>query len=165
MKRLVLIAHNVRSCLNVGSLLRTADGLGLEHVYLTGYTPYPLVDGDTRLPHLARQIANRINKSALGAGGMVAWSHETEVEKVISRLRDSGYQIIALEQTEQSVPLDQFQSSKPIALIVGREVEGIETKVLAQCDQAIEIPMRGQKESFNVSVAAAIALYELYLAR
>ncbi len=161
MPHIALVAHNIRSCLNVGSLLRTADGLGISHVYLTGYTPYPLADNDQRLPHLARQIANRINKSALGAEHMVPWSHEENVDHVVNRLRTEGYTIAALEQTEQSVPLNQFNTDQPIALIVGREVEGVEPAVLALCDQIIEIPMHGQKESFNVSIAAAIALYHL----
>lgn len=165
MPRVALIAHNIRSCLNVGSLLRTADGLGIDHVYLTGYTPYPASDNDPRMPHLARQITNRINKSALGAEQMVAWSHADNVEPVIAQLRKDGYRIVALEQTKQSIPLDQFRGDKPIALIVGREVEGVEPEVLALCDQAIEIPMRGQKESFNVSIAAAIALYALQQTR
>lgn len=161
MKHIVLIAHNVRSCLNVGSLLRTADGLGIEHIYLTGYTPYPMMDNDSRLPHLARKIAHRITKSALGAEDTVAWTHQEDITETIRQLREQGYQIVALEQTNDAVPLDQFQTVKPIALLVGREVEGIEPEVLALCDQAVEIPMKGQKESFNVSVAAAIALYQL----
>ena len=161
MPRIVLIAHNLRSCLNVGSLLRTADGLGIEHVYLTGYTPYPATDNDPRLPHLARQITNRIDKSALGAEHMVPWSHADGIEPVITQLRTAGCRVVALEQTKQSVPLDQFHTEQPVALVVGREVEGVEPEVLALCDQAIEIPMRGQKESFNVSIAAAIALYAL----
>lgn len=161
MSHVVLIAHNLRSCLNVGSLLRTADGLGISHVYLTGYTPYPASDNDPRLPHLARQITNRINKSALGAENMVAWSHAEDIETVIADLRQRGYLIVALEQTKRSVPLDTFRSDKPVALVVGREVEGIEPEVLALCDQAVEIPMRGQKESLNVSIAAAIAMYHL----
>lgn len=159
MATIILIAHNVRSCLNVGSLLRTADGLGVTHVYLTGYTPYPMHDHDTRLPHEARKIANRINKSALGAENSVAWSHEDDVARLIGDLHAQGYQIVALEQTATSVPLDSFRATQPVALIVGREVEGVETEVLELCDQAIEIPMRGHKESFNVSIAAAIALY------
>lgn len=161
MSRVVLIAHNVRSCLNVGSMLRTADGLGVEHVYLTGYTPYPILKQDPRIPHLARQISNRINKSALGAENMVPWSHVEDINTVVSKLRKQGYAIVGLEQAEDSVPLYKFHSSKPIALIVGREVEGIEPAVLEQCDQTVEIPMRGRKESFNVSVAAAIALYHI----
>lgn len=161
MTHVVLIAHNLRSCLNVGSLLRTADGLGISHVYLTGYTPYPASDNDPRLPHLARQITNRINKSALGAENMVVWSHAEDIETVIADLRQRGYLIVALEQTKRSVPLDTFRSDKPVALVVGREVEGIEPEVLALCDQAVEIPMRGQKESLNVSIAAAIAMYHL----
>lgn len=161
MPHVVLIAHNVRSCLNVGSLLRTADGLGVEHVYLTGYTPYPMLEKDSRMPHLARQIANRINKSALGAENMIAWSHAEDIETVVNLLRRDGYRIIALEQGPEAVKLSTFHTPERIALIVGREVDGVEPEVLAQCDHIVEIPMRGQKESFNVSVAAAIALYHL----
>ena len=161
MSRAVLIAHNVRSCLNVGSMLRTADGLGIERVFLTGYTPYPLLENDTRMPHLARQITNRINKSALGAENMVPWSHDEHIEAVLEKLREEGYMIVGLEQTKHSISLNEFHVDQPVALIVGREVEGIEPEVLALCDQTVEIPMRGQKESFNVSVAAAIALYHL----
>lgn len=161
MPHVALIAHNVRSCHNVGALLRTADGLGIARVYLTGYTPYPACDNDPRLPHLARQIDSRISKSALGAEHTVPWSHDDEVEKVIAQLHQAGFAIVALEQTKQSIPLDRYQTDQPVALIVGREVEGIEPEVLALCDQAVEIPMRGRKESFNVSIAAAIALYHL----
>jgi len=161
MHQIILIVHNVRSCLNVGSLLRTADGLGVEKVYLTGYTPYPIAPSDPRLPHLAKQIASRINKSALGAEDMVKWLHEDNIEAVLEKLRQDGYQIVALEQGPKAVKLSTFHASEKIALIVGREVEGIEPEILDKCDHVVEIPMRGHKESFNVSVAAAMALYEL----
>ena len=161
MPKVVLVAHNVRSCLNVGSLLRTAEGLGIEHVYLTGYTPYPLMPQDARLPHLARKIANRINKSALGAEDMIAWSYDEDISRVITQLKNDGYEIVALEQDKRSVPLPTFKPKKPVALIVGREVEGIEPEVLAMCGNVVEIPMAGRKESFNVAVAAAMALYQL----
>ena len=92
---------------------------------------------------------------------MIAWSHEDNIETAIDRLRSGGYMIIGLEQAAHSIPLSQFHTQRPIALIVGREVEGIEPEVLALCDTTIEIPMRGQKESLNVSIAAAIALYHL----
>ena len=161
MHHAILIIHNVRSCHNVGSLLRTAEGLGVERVYLTGYTPYPLAEHDTRLPHLARKLDAQIHKTALGAERLMRWEPAERIETVIDTLRAAGFRIIALEQDEKSVKLSTFHAPDHVALIVGREVEGIEPAVLAVCDRIVEIPMRGKKESFNVAAAAAIALYTL----
>lgn len=96
MRTLVLIAHNLRSAHNVGSLLRTADGLGLQAVYLTGYTPYPLSPNDVRLPHLGQKIEKQIAKTALGAEKTRIWKHETDIIPLIERLRGDGYQMAAL---------------------------------------------------------------------
>ncbi len=159
MKQLVLIIHNVRSAHNVGSLLRTADGLGVERVLLTGYTPYPLMQNDERLPHLQRKIDARISKTALGAEKTVRWEHHAQLEPALKILQDSGYQIVALEQDENATALPTFHCPPRLALIVGREVEGIEPEILRACDEVIEIPMLGSKESFNVTQAAAMALY------
>ncbi len=159
MSSIILIAHNLRSSHNVGSLLRTAEGLGVDTVYLTGYTPYPVSTADERLPHLARKIDNQIAKTALGAEKMIDWQHRTEIAPLIEELRSQGCQITALEQGENSVKLSDFSRSDKVALIVGREVEGIEPEVLELCDQMVEIPMFGRKESFNVVQAAAMALY------
>ncbi len=161
MSQLILIAHNLRSSHNVGSLLRTAEGLGLETVYLTGYTPYPLHAGDERLPHSAQKIDKQISKTALGAEKMIAWHHQTEIAPLINQLRQQKYQIVALEQGKNAVKLPKFSQPGKVALIVGREVEGIEPEVLDLCDQMIEIPMLGQKESFNVVQAGAMALYHM----
>lgn len=161
MRDLVLIIHNVRSCHNVGAMLRLADGLGVKKVFLTGYTPYPAYDGDTRLPHLTAKLTRQIHKTALGAEETVSWKYEEDISRVIAELKESGHRIAALEQTSTSIPLPKYIAPQSLALIVGREVEGIETEVLAQCDEAVMIPMQGHKESFNVSVAAGIALYSL----
>ncbi len=159
MNQIILIAHNVRSAHNVGSLLRTADGLGVDQVYLTGYTPYPKQKNDKRLPHLATRTDKQIAKTALGAEKTVSWQHSESVETAINSLRARGINIAALEQTPKSVKLADYNPPEKIAIIVGREVEGIEPEVLQLCDLILEIPMSGQKESFNVSIAAAIALY------
>jgi 23S rRNA (guanosine2251-2'-O)-methyltransferase len=161
MRSLILIAHNLRSTHNVGSLLRTADGLGVQHVYLTGYTPYPLQVDDERLPHLAQKINRQIIKTALGAEQSVAWSHESDLPKLIDDLQAQGYEVAALEQAPGASKLPDYTASDKLALIVGREVEGIEPAIVAACDEILEIPMLGQKESFNVVQAAAMALYEL----
>lgn len=158
-RRIILIAHNVRSCHNVGSLLRTAEGLAVERLYLTGYTPYPLADSDTRLPHLARKLNKQISKSALGAEKMVAWEYQPDINPVMKQLAGEGFSVVALEQTPQSINLPDYSPPAKLALILGREVEGLEPDVLSQVDRCICIPMLGQKESFNVVQAAAMALY------
>lgn len=159
MRQLVLIAHNLRSTHNVGSLLRTAEGLGITEVYLTGYTPYPLHDNDERLPHLGQKIDKQITKTALGAEHMIDWHHLPNVETCITNLQSKGYTVVALEQAPDAIALPAFQPSDKLAILVGREVEGVEPEVLALCNQIIEIPMFGRKESFNVVQAAAMALY------
>jgi 23S rRNA (guanosine2251-2'-O)-methyltransferase len=156
---MVLIAHNLRSCHNVGSLLRTAEGLAVERVYLTGYTPYPPGPSDRRLPHLALAQHKQISKTALGAEKMVAWKQRTDIQPLLAELRREGYSIVALEQTPQSISLAEYVPPDRLALIVGREVEGLEDEVLAQASRCVAIPMLGQKESFNVVQAAAMALY------
>lgn len=159
MRQLILIAHNLRSTHNVGSLLRTAEGLGVSHVYLTGYTPYPEKDGDVRLPHIARKVAKDIIKTALDAETMIPWTQAEDVEAVIADLKLNGYVVVAVEQTKTSQQLPDFKPSDKVALLVGREVEGVEPEVLDLCETAVEIPMFGRKESFNVVQAAAMALY------
>jgi len=159
MSDLVLIAHNLRSCHNVGSLLRTAEGLGVKKVFLTGYTPYPLDDNDLRMPHLAAKISQRISKTALGAESTLAWEHHETIKSVLANLKANGYRIVAIEQAPTATVLPEYKPESKTALVVGREVEGIEPEILALCDQIVEIPMFGKKESYNVVQAAAMALY------
>ena len=131
----------------------------MEKIYLTGYTPYPAAKNDARLPHLAAKISRQIHKTALGAEDFVAWEHSENINAVFAKLRADSFTVTALEQVENSIKLPEFKPPAKIALVVGREVEGIEPEVLTICDLALEIPMHGQKESFNVTQAAAIALY------
>ena len=159
MRMIVLIAHNLRSTHNVGSLLRTAEGLGVAEVILTGYTPYPIAPRDERLPHVASKLDAQIRKTALGAEQSTKWSHETEILPSIDRLKKDGYEIIALEQANDSVVLPQYRPHQKVAIILGREVEGLEEDVRQLADKTVEIPMFGQKESFNVVQAAAMAMY------
>jgi 23S rRNA (guanosine2251-2'-O)-methyltransferase len=160
-RSVVLIAHNLRSCHNVGSLLRTAEGLGVTRVYLTGYTPYPrpLVGAESRWPHIAAKLHKQIHKTALGAEETQPWEHYESIEAVMNDLRAQGFMIAAIEQAPKSIPLPNFSPPDNIALLVGREVEGIEPEVLTLCDEILEIPMFGRKESFNVAQAAAMGLY------
>jgi tRNA G18 (ribose-2'-O)-methylase SpoU len=159
MRQLILIAHNLRSTHNVGSLLRTAEGLGVETVYLTGYTPYPLMADDPRLPHLARKIDAQIHKTALDAEQQIKWQSDTSIARVVEQIRADGFTVMALEQAAEAIALPQYRPPDKLALMLGREVEGLEPEALTLCDGALEIPMFGQKESFNVVQAAAMALY------
>ncbi len=160
MRSIIVIAHDIRSAHNVGALLRTAEGLGVAQVYLTGYTPYPQMNGDERLPHLAAKIHKSIQKTALGAELSQPWTRETNVFTVISQLKNSGFTVVALEQAETAVKLPDFHAPQKIAILLGREVEGIEKALLDICDEIVEIPMFGKKESFNVVEAATMALYQ-----
>jgi 23S rRNA (guanosine2251-2'-O)-methyltransferase len=158
-RNIILIAHNLRSCHNVGSLLRTAEGLGVKLVILSGYTPYPMHAGDTRLPHIAGKLHKQISKTALGAEVTQTWKHYETFEEVLAALSNEGYDLVAIEQSPKAVSLPNFRPPHKVALLLGREVEGVEPEILAQCGTIIQIPMFGNKESFNVAQAAAMALY------
>jgi 23S rRNA (guanosine2251-2'-O)-methyltransferase len=163
MAKVVVIVHNVRSTHNVGSILRSADGFGISRVYFTGYTPYPPEEGDKRLPHISEKIGRQIHKTALGAEESVSWRHIENIKTVISKLKSNGYLVAALEQSPEAKPLNKFKLKKDIALIVGNEVDGLDHEVLNLADIHLEIPMQGAKESFNVGVAASIAMYHFKL--
>lgn len=158
-KEIVLILHNIRSTHNVGSLFRTADGIGVKEIILSGYTPYPTIEGDPRLPHISRKITDQIHKTALGAEESVPFVHHDVLN--IELLKRSGYQLVGLEQDSRSIMLSDFVPRNKIALFLGEEVEGLNDELRSTCDVLVEIPMKGKKESFNVSVAAGIALYSL----
>jgi 23S rRNA (guanosine2251-2'-O)-methyltransferase len=160
MREIVLIAHDIRSAHNVGSLLRTADGYGVKHVYLTGYTPYPTQTNDVRLPHLSSKLTKQISKTALGAETETGlWAHHDDVGMLIDELRANGYTVVGLEQAKNSIQLPKFNPSGKVAILLGREVEGVEPQLLKLCDKTVEIPMFGKKESFNVIEAATAIIY------
>ena len=159
MRKIIIIAHNLRSSHNVGSLLRTADAMGVEKVYLTGYTPYPKSHKDQRLPHIANKVHKAIIKTALGAEDSVRWQRQEDIFSILNKLIQNEYTIIGLEQADNSIQLNSYQPEDKIALIIGREVDGIETEVLKHCHKIVEIPMLGKKESLNVVQATAMALY------
>lgn len=161
MRDIIIIANDIRSTHNVGSLLRTADGFGVNHFYMTGITPYPTTDNDQRLPHISQKLTNQINKTALGAENTVSWSYEGNLQQLLDKLKNEGYTIIGLEQSSGSTKLNQYQPPTKCALLLGTEVDGIPYDLLEKCDDIVEIAMYGQKESFNVVQATAIALFVL----
>lgn len=159
MPSITVILHNIRSTHNVGSIFRTAEGFGVEKIILSGYTPYPSFLGDTRLPHASEKLTRQIHKTALGAETMVPFEYQDYPQ--LDVLRAAGYRIVGLEQDERSTSLRDYRAPKKLVLLLGEEVHGTADDLLDQCDDIIEIPMKGTKESFNVSVAAGIALYTL----
>jgi tRNA G18 (ribose-2'-O)-methylase SpoU len=159
MPDIVVIAHNIRSTHNVGSLFRTAEGFGVTKIILSGYTPYPSMENDSRLPHIHEKLTAQIHKTALGAETMVPFAYQEVPD--LEALRSEGYRIVALEQALKSIPLATYEAPDKVALLLGEEVHGISNELLSECEDIIEIPMVGTKESFNVSVAAGIALYQL----
>ncbi len=144
---LVVVLNNIRSLYNVGSIFRTADGVGVEKIFLCGVTGIP--------------PASKISKTALGAEQNVAWEYSCDAFDCIRKLKDQGYQIVFLEQTEKSIPYQEFIPQNSVALIVGNEITGVSEELLSPCDQAIEIEMTGLKNSLNVTVAFGIVAYHL----
>lgn len=153
--QLIGILLDIRSLHNVGSMFRTADGAGVEQLYLCGITPQPF----DRFGRLQKEFT----KTALGSEKSVEWKYIKSVTRVIKKLKKDGYVVCGIEQSEISIPYDQFkkQGYRKIAFIVGNEVSGISPRILKQCDKILEIPMKGEKESLNVSVAFGIIAYEL----
>ena len=159
MRDIVLLAHNIRSTHNVGAFLRTCDGFGVKRLLFSGYTPYPTLEDDTRLPHFADKITRQIHKTALGAEITVPF--ERYELPPIKQLKADGYTIVGLEQDERSIMLPEYKVPDKVALFLGNEIDGIYPEYRDACDALVEIPMQGHKESFNVSVACGIALYHL----
>lgn len=147
----ILIIHNVRSVTNVGAMFRTADAAGINKIYLTGYTPTPL----DRFGRIRKDMA----KSALGAEKFVPWEYKKNLQALLGKLKKEKYQIVGIEQAENSIDYKKVKLQSKNVFIVGTEVTGISQNILKKCDIIAEIPMRGKKESLNVSVACGIALF------
>lgn len=158
MKTLTVILYNIRSTYNVGSILRTCDCLGVDSAIFTGYTPFL----DKGLPHEQVKLEKEIHKTALGAEKTVNWQRFSNITEAIEHLHKNKIKVFALEQGADSLNLaDSPDMPDSVALILGEEVHGIPEEILTKCDGTLEIPMLGQKESFNVSTAAGIAIWEL----
>jgi tRNA G18 (ribose-2'-O)-methylase SpoU len=157
--RLAVILPDIRSVHNVGSIFRTADAAGVEKIYCCGYTPTPM----DRFGHVRQDFA----KVSLGAEASVPWEYKEDVAEAIKELKADGWRILAVEQAKNSIPYDKIPKSKlgdgKVALMMGNEVGGISAALLKKCDVILEIPMRGKKESLNVSVAFGIAVFRLVL--
>ena len=156
---IIIIADNVRSSHNIGSLFRTAEGLGVKELILSGYSSYPLQANDSRLRHIAERADRQITKTALGAEKSLKWQHTDNILSKIRTFKNEGYTIYALEQSSKSQSITDVKPAEKSVIIVGNEVDGLGKEVLKVVDQVIEIPMLGKKESFNVVQAAAMAIF------
>lgn len=146
---IVVVLDNVRSMHNVGSIFRTSDAFAIEKLYLCGITARP--------PH------RDIEKAALGATESVDWEYAEDTLALINKLKSDGYTILSIEQAENSISLENYSvnKSEKYAIIFGNEVEGVQQEVINASNACIEIPQFGTKHSFNVSVTAAIVLWQL----
>jgi len=152
-KDYILILPDIRSALNVGSIFRTADAVGIDKIYLVGYTPRPLDQYN--------RVQKSIAKSALGAETWVKWEYKKTLNPLIKKLQREGYSVVAIEQDEKAVDYRKIKIKNKTAFILGPEVLGLDKKVLEKADQTIYIPMYGKKESLNVSVACGAALFRV----
>lgn len=152
-KEIIIILDNIRSVHNVGSIFRTADTLGISKLILCGTTPTPI----DRFGRNRQDIA----KVALGAEKNICWENEKETIKVIKKLKKVGYQIIAIEQAKNSVDYKKVKVQNKVVFVMGEEVKGLSPTILKLADIVAEIPMKGQKESLNVSVAFGVALFRI----
>lgn len=154
MKRNIhLLLNDIRSTHNVGAIFRTADAVGVSKIYISGITPAPI-------DRFGRERSD-INKASLGAEKTVAWEEIKDIKILIEKLKEEKFQIIALEQSENSIDFKKAVLKENILLIVGNEVDGIAKEILEMSNDIVEIPMYGKKESLNVSVATGIMLYSL----
>jgi 23S rRNA (guanosine2251-2'-O)-methyltransferase len=149
----ILILPDIRSVENVGAMFRTADAAGINKIFLTGTSPTPL-------DRFGRK-RNDLAKSALGAEEFVAWEYKKTLVPLLTKLKKDGYQIIAIEQAENSVDYKKVNLKNKNAFVVGTEVTGIPKNILNKCDIIAEIPMKGKKESLNVSVALGVSLFRI----
>ena len=147
MKEILLVAHNIRSLWNIGSLFRTCDCFAVQKLILTGYSAAP--------PR--REIA----KTALGADSWIPWESITDPKVALNSLKEEGWRIVGLEITSNAVDIRSYQPSAKTVLLLGNEVAGVSEDLLAMCDDVVRIPMFGKKESLNVAVAAGVALHHL----
>jgi 23S rRNA (guanosine2251-2'-O)-methyltransferase len=152
-KEVFLLLHDLRSVYNVGSIFRTADACGVSKIILSGTTPTPL--------DRFRRIRKDLAKVALGAEKNISWEKINSPEKILRDFRKNKFQIVAVEQAKKSVDYKKVKIERKTVLVFGSETKGLSKPILSLCDKIAEIPMKGKKESLNVSVAAGVALFRI----
>ena len=153
MEDVAVLLYDIRSTHNVGSIFRTCDALGVSKIYISGFTPTPL----DRFGRERKDIA----KVALGAEKSIPWEYVKDPKDLVKKLKVKKFQVIGIEQAENSVDYKKVKVKYPVLFIMGSEVEGISKDLLSLCDIVAEIEMMGDKESLNVSVAFGVALFRM----
>ena len=146
-KKFYVICDNIRSLENIGSIFRTSDGLMIDKIFLCGICGTP--------------PSPKISKTALGAEENIPWEYHFWTWKLVEKLKKEKVKIVVLEQRKNAISLEKFKPQFPLALVVGNEIKGVSESILKRADKIVYIPMFGKKESFNVSVAFAIAAYKI----
>ena len=154
-----VIAHNIRSSYNVGAIFRTCEAVGVNTLYLTGYTPFPRIKNDKRLDFEIEKQEKKIKKTGLDGFNNLPFEHIENILDLIQTLKKKGYKIVALEQDKNSTNIYDFKNDKNITIIIGNEVTGLEQEVLDLCNEIVEIPMFGKGKSLNVGVSLGVGLY------
>ena len=153
---IVFILHNIRSLQNVGLFFRLADALLVEKIYLTGYTGYPRLPDDNRAERIIQHAENEINKTAIKLVPFVPWSRNEDIFEVFSQLLAQNFEIVGVEQTDQSLDYAKASYRYPLALVFGHERTGVENDILEKCHFVVHIPMLGMGNSHNVAMSGAI---------
>lgn len=142
-----VVLNDIRSLYNVGSIFRTADGVGVEKIWICGITGCP--------------PDKQITKTALGAENEVPWEYRRDVRETLLELKRQGYEIVLLEQLAESIPYQNYEPAGPVCLVIGNEISGVAESLVSLCDKTIEIEMAGHKNSLNVSVAFGVVAYNI----
>jgi len=146
-----ILLSNIRSAHNVGAIFRTADGAGVQKIYLGGYTPAP-IDRYGR-------VVEEIRKTSLGATESVAWEAVSDEKQLLFNLKSEGYSIVAVEQHERAIPYTEYRFDAKVVFIFGNEIDGVNEDLISISDIVVSIKMHGKKESLNVSTTAGIILF------
>lgn len=152
-KEVYVLLHNIRSTHNVGSIFRTSDALGISKIFISGYTPTPL--------DKFNRPRKDVSKVSLGAEKSIPWEYVKDPIKIIKNLKAKKLTVVGIEQNKESIDYKRVKIKSPVLFIVGNEVSGIDEKIISLCDFVAEIPMKGNKESLNVSVAFGVALFRM----
>ncbi len=149
----ILILHNIRSVLNTGALFRTADAIGINKIYLTGYTPTPL--------DRFGRVRYDFKKASVGAYEFVDWEYKKTITQTLKKLKKQNYKIFAIEQDKNSIDYKKAKLAKKNVFILGNEIRGLSKNILEKSDNILELKMRGKKESLNVATTGGIVLFRL----
>ena len=160
-KEIYIIANDIRSLHNVGTLFRIADAIGAKKLYLCGITGYPKIDNDPRRFEVSERADKEIRKTAIKNVDRVSWEYQENIFYLIKKLKNQNIQIVTLEQSKKSQDYRSADYRFPIAVIIGHETEGVDPRIIDLSDLVVEIPMHGEGKSLNAAISLAVLGYEI----